>query len=150
MLHKKAIFVSAHSPSYPITARVLSSRWASIVSAPTACNLQVEADFQLSATNCSSFSDIKALRKCDFFDLFSLTGHHFSPHTPPTPSPTPPPPPCRFYIIARLLSSCPVCLLCPSNPPPLLSSEPPGDFFFWLSSLYHSSHSSHPPHFLSY
>lgn len=87
MLQKKAIFVSAHSPPpppHPIAARVLSSRWASIVSAPTACNLQVEADFQPSATNCSSFSDIKALRKCDFFDLFSLTGHHFS-STPPLP-----------------------------------------------------------------
>lgn len=53
--------------------------------------------------------------------IFSALRDTTSPPTPPPPpSPTPPPPPCRFYIIARLLSSCPFCLLCPSNPPPLL------------------------------
>lgn len=68
--------------------------------------------------------------------IFSALRDTTSPPTPPPPpSPTPPPPPCRFYIIARLLSSCRVCLLCPSNPPPLLSSEPPRDFFLAVVTL---------------
>lgn len=93
----------------------------------TGCNLQVEPGFLPSTINWSPFSDIKASGKCDFFDLFSLTGHF---------------PAVPFYIITRSclrlsLSSCPVYLLFLSHQTtnPSLPPRPPPPFLFPLSAL---------------
>lgn len=107
---------------------------------PTACNLQVEANFQPPATNCSSFSDIKALPKCDFFDLFSLMGHH----SPPPPSPrrhvTFTSSPVSFLLALFVFCAHGIHHRC--SPPSL-----PVPLFGGLPSPYHSSHSSHSSSF---
>lgn len=102
----------------------------------------MEPGFLPSTINWSPFSDIKAFGKCDFFDLFSLTGHF---------------PAVPFYIITcsclRLsLSSCPVYLLFLSHQTTNPSLPPHFFFLFWRCHLsfflYHSSYFS--PTFISF